>query len=658
MQQNRYEPPAKAALSDEDLLDALSHNGQGDQASLHAIEVLERETMLRNQDKLDFDYWVAEMQAEGSEAARTALARFAPDVVVQTPVVAPEQTVEVAPVIESVPFVEPTPLVFPAQAAEPSVDVQFAPSADELRRLDEILVDAEPKTSFELPVTKAGESADARVRRLTRAVLDFLSSNDRAKPASQFWAWFGISGSVVPVLLAALLAQLGFSFGQSAAAMFLGFVGSAAIISVGSLAGKRSGLPTSIISRAAFGVRGNILVAIPLIVSRVFWVVAALVCAAVLSNWFTELPAPETSLVNVGGYGLPWATAYVVALVIVAGIATAFGGRVLASVQKFGGLLGVITAMGLVIAEFPRIAKAQLSFYEGVSTLEMITAAILIVAVVGLAWVSAGSDFARKLPVNALGVRVVGWALLGLAVVPTLVGIASAAAFDGLKADGSTQAGAFLTVLPNWSVSLLVPGVALTLVMWVSMALYSANLSFQALGLKLTAAQGAAIVAVLAIGAAGLGFGLWQIGGVWQNLAGLATFFGVPVAAWSGVFIADVLLRRIAYHEVSLSRSYGFYKANNWFNMLGWVLAVAVGSSMVAVKFFGLNLTGWFVIAPAGSMQANLGLLVAGVIGFAFPMLFGRKRIREQEREVLATESRRRDLADIFDGNRELGFDE
>jgi hypothetical protein len=242
--------------------------------------------------------------------------------------------------------------------------------------------------------------------------------------------------------------------------------------------------------------------------------------------------------------------------------------------------------------------------------------------------------------------------------VPTLVGIASAAAFDGLaNIDPANEAQPFLKVLPSWSISLLVPGVALTLIMWISMALYSANLSFQALSLKLSAAQGAGLVALIAIIAAGFGFSWWLAGGVWQNLAGLATFFGVPVAAWSGVFIADVLLRRIAYHEVSLSRSYGFYKANNWINLAGWLLAVCTGSSMVVVKFFGLTLSGLLVVAPAGSLQANLGLFVAGLVGLIFPLAFGRKRIREQEREVLATEARRRDLADIFDGNRELGFD-
>ena len=51
-------------------------------------------------------------------------------------------------------------------------------------------------------------------------------------------------------------------------------------------------------------------------------------------------------------------------------------------------------------------------------------------------------------------------------------------------------------------------------------------------------------------------------------------------------------------------------------------------------------------------------LQAAGVVGLLGPLLLGIPRIKRQEREVLSIEARRRDLADIFDGNRELGFDQ
>ena len=666
----RYEPPTRAAMTDEALLDALGSDRMDELGTLQSMQLLERETALRQQDQADFDYWVAEMVAENSESARRALSYYAPHALADLP---PE------------PAADALDSPVPASANEPSTDSQFIPSPEQLYELDRSF-EAGPATEFELPLMPAAaepvaapttESAPAStpeprplvaqrsaiaalLPKVGRRLLDFATSNDRQRPASQFWAWFGIAGTAVPVLVAALLAKLGFSFGQNAAALALGFIGSAVVISVGSLAGKRSGLPTAVISRAAFGVRANLVPILPVLLSKLFWVIAAAVAAAALlgaSNAY--LPAAEQTVFAVGGLDVAWSAGYVALVLAFAGLATAWGGRVLASLQKLGGLFGVVVATAVLIAEAPHLSGAKLDFGEGVSNLEVLTAAILVVACMGLAWVSSGADFARKLPNSALGVRVVGWALVGLAVVPTTVGIVSAAAFSDLGLAQSVNPVVQLSAaLPQWAIELLVPGLISTLVVWIAMALYSANLGMQAIGLKLKPATGAAILAGLAWLVGGLGYPILNDGGIWKNLAGLALAFGVPVAAWAGVFIADVLLRRIAYHEVSLSRSYGFYGAANWMNLGFWLLAVAVGYLMTAVNLFGWRIEGALIVEPAGSLTANLGLFASGVLGLVGPLVTGIPRIKQQEREVLSIEARRRDLADIFDGNRELGFDQ
>ena len=620
----RFEPPAPAAMSDEQLLDALGGDRPDELGTLQSMQLLERETEIRLQDRANFEAWVQRMLQDDSEQARAALARFAPDV--------------------SVP-----PTLTPA--SQVSLDDHFAPSDAQLQSL----AMAASEESTEAQPTKA-----SAITGLARALIDFATSNDRAKPSSQFWAWFGISGTVIPILIAALFAKLGFSFGQNAAALALGFIGSAVIVSVGSLAGKRGGLPTSVISRAAFGVRGNLLPSVAVLVSKIFWVIAAaLASAALLGGSQSYLPRAEHVLISLPGLDIRWAAYYVAVALVLGGLATAWGGRVLATIQKVGGLFGVGVATALVIAELPRVGSARLDLSEGVSNLEVITAAVLIVACMGLAWVSAGSDFARKLPNSALGVNVVGWALIGLAVVPTAVGIVSAAAFADLGLTESANPLARVTAaLPGWTLDLIVPGVAVTLVVWIAMGLYSTNLALESFAVRLRPAVGAGAIALLAWGVAGLGFAFWLEGGIWNNLAGLALGLGVPVAAWSGVFIADILLRRIAYHEVSLRRSYGFYGAINWINITIWSLAIVAGYSMVTVAFFGYRLTGFLTIEPAGEFTANLGLVLAGLIGMVGPLCFGLPRIKRQEREVLEIEARRRDLADILDGNKELGFDE
>lgn len=664
MSQARYQPPTPAAMTDAQLLDALGSDRPNENAILESMQVLERETELRQQDKADFDYWVAQMVAEGTVAAREALARYAPAALpelVHSQLVASDEPL--APTPSTVPQSVPQ-----SASTEPSTDAHFAPSAAQLQQLDEVMFDGTPETVFALPViseAQPGPVPEAPKRpaigpKIWNPIRDFLLSNDRGNPVSQFWAWFGIAGTALPILVAALFANLGFSFGQSAAAMALGFIGSAVIVSVGSLAGKRSGLPTAVISRAAFGVRGNALPILPVLISKLFWVAAAAIVGAVLvGGSLRGLPAASEPLAAGDSIGLYWAAIYVAGFLLVGFLASAWGGRALASIQKFGGILGVGTALALIAAEGPSITAAELSFDEGVSNLEVLTAAIVIVASVGLAWVSSGADYARKLPVTALGVRVVGWALLGLAVVPTGVGIAAAAAFSKreLSATGNPLVQA-TSALPSWALQLMVPGVALTIVVWIAMGLYSTNLGLQAFALKLRAGTGAIAITLLIWLVAGLGFGLWLEGDLWSNLIGLVTAMGVPVAAWAGVFIGDVLLRRIAYHEVSLSRAYGFYGGFNWVNLGAWVVAVTLGSAMVQVDIFGLRLTGLLMVEPAGSIDANLGVFIAGVVGLLGPLLFGYRRIQRQEAEVLATEARRRDLADIFDGNRELGFEE
>jgi hypothetical protein len=148
-------------------------------------------------------------------------------------------------------------------------------------------------------------------------------------------------------------------------------------------------------------------------------------------------------------------------------------------------------------------------------------------------------------------------------------------------------------------------------------------------------------------------FGLSYLGasGFWFNLQGYALFLAVPVAAWSGIFVSDVLIRRIAYHEVSLSRSYGFYKALNLTNALGWLFAVVLGWGLLKselVEFQWLGFLADFSSNAEFWAQSNLGVVITFAVGLLLPVAMGIPRIKRQEREVLAIEARRNDLKDVF----------
>ena len=83
-------------------------------------------------------------------------------------------------------------------------------------------------------------------------------------PRSLFWPWAASSISLLNISIAALLAAFGMSFIPTAVAAVLGIVLSFFVVGLVSLAGTRASAPTMVLSRTAFGVRGN---AVPTFVS-------------------------------------------------------------------------------------------------------------------------------------------------------------------------------------------------------------------------------------------------------------------------------------------------------------------------------------------------------------------------------------------------------
>jgi hypothetical protein len=183
------------------------------------------------------------------------------------------------------------------------------------------------------------------------------------------------------------------------------------------------------------------------------------------------------------------------------------------------------------------------------------------------------------------------------------------------------------------------------------MSLKSSSMSFESIQLKFKASIATPIIAVLATTLAVLGLSYLGASGFWFNLQGYALFLAVPVAAWSGVFVSDVLIRRIAYHEVSLSRSYGFYKPVNITNTLGWIMAVGLGWGLLKSNLIEFNWLGYFADLTSNAefwAQSNFGVVIAFAIGLLLPVAAGIPRIKRQEREVLSIEARRNDLRDVL----------
>ena len=192
-------------------------------------------------------------------------------------------------------------------------------------------------------------------------------------------------------------------------------------------------------------------------------------------------------------------------------------------------------------------------------------------------------------------------------------------------------------------------GVIIALVGWLAMALYSFNFSLHATWIKLHPAVSqpilGGIVALLTVSL----LAIFGSGPVLGGLADYAVFVAVPTAAWAGIYAADVALRRVAYHEVSLTRAYGFYKSFNWTNISGFALATILGWGLISATPSELSWVGYFTRYFGEDLwsTSDIGVWIALVIAGLFPVLFGIPRIRRQEREVLNIEARRHALTEI-----------
>src|SRR3954449_7209359 len=102
--------------------------------------------------------------------------------------------------------------------------------------------------------------------------LNVIADEDRrGRPRQLFWPWFGANISVLGLSYGAFALGFGISFWQAAITGLVGIIVSFLLCGFVALAGKRGSAPTMVLSRAAFGVRGNRLPSAPPGLRTVGW---------------------------------------------------------------------------------------------------------------------------------------------------------------------------------------------------------------------------------------------------------------------------------------------------------------------------------------------------------------------------------------------------
>jgi nucleobase:cation symporter-1, NCS1 family len=394
-------------------------------------------------------------------------------------------------------------------------------------------------------------------------------SERRGTPAGLFWPWCASNISVLAVSYGAFVLGFGIGLWQAIIAAVIGAVLSFFLVGLVSIAGKRGSAPTLALSRAAFGRWGNTL---PCVVSYVL-----------LVGWETVLVALSTLATATVFERLGWSHGdgtkviafVVVALVIV--LAGIMGFDLIMRLQKYLTIaLIIVTAVYVVLTwDHVHLSTARAIPHGGTSA--VIGGGILVMTGFGVGWVNAAADYSRYLPRRASTAGVVWWPTFGGSLPVVLLvayGVLLAGSSQKLSdAIGSDPIGALTTILPTWFLLPFAIVAVLGLVSGAVMDIYSSGLTLLTLGVRIPRWTAAAFDGVLMVlGAIYIVF--YSSSSFIYLFEAFLIVLGVPMAAWCGVFLADLLLRRRDYDEASLFTSRGVYGSFR----LSAVLSMAVGT--------------------------------------------------------------------------------
>jgi purine-cytosine permease-like protein len=291
--------------------------------------------------------------------------------------------------------------------------------------------------------------------------------------------------------------------------------------------------------------------------------------------------------------------------------------------------------MGLT---FDSINWSAVNAIEDGSNQGLIGAIIFAMTGIGLGWVNCAADYSRYLPRSASSKAVVGWTVLGASVVPIVLVIfgtaLSASDKNLMDAIGADPIGALTTLLPTWFLIPFALIAILGLVGGAILDLYSSGLALVSIGVPIKRHKAALIDSAIML--AGAVYIVWIADNFFFPFQGFLITLGVPVAVWSGIFVADVMLRKKAYDEKALFDPQGIYGSVNKGSLTLMFVGAVVGWGFVTNTFASwLTWQGYFMSVIGGKdgpwAFANVGVVFALAIGFAGHILLSQGKIAAQE---------------------------
>ena len=423
-------------------------------------------------------------------------------------------------------------------------------------------------------------------------------------PRELFWLWMGANLIFTYIIYGALAVSFGASFWGCVVALLLGnalFV----LVGLGGITGPRAGSPTLVVSRAAFGVLGNIpAVVLGWLTIIGFGVVNAVVGTLALTELARELgldPGDGTRAVALG-------------LVLVVTFAAAVWGH--ATVAVLERWLAYALGAGVVLLLVFVLPDARPSFRAqpaADTSFGVWLLAFFIFASGPFSYLNVPADYSRYMRPDTPKRPIALWTLLG-AMVPSvamgLIGIAAATATDM-----TDPVAGLVALTPDWFV---VPFLAIVVGGSITnniLGLYSSGLVLQVMGVPLRRSRTVIIDAVLiTLGSIYAVF----VSDFTTSLTNFLSLMVIWIAPWGAIYLVDVWLRRNRYDVEALhdprGGRYRYRDGVNYRALAALALGILAGGAFAnSVEWQGplIGLIG------GGDLSVVVGFLVGGGIYLA-----------------------------------------
>ncbi|MCU1529516.1 MAG: nitrate reductase [Frondihabitans sp.] len=449
-------------------------------------------------------------------------------------------------------------------------------------------------------------SADRAGRVETHGTDRIPESERHGRPRSLVAVWAASNLTYLYIVLGGTMILLGLNLWQSLAVIV---AGNLFWILVGylSISGPVAGLPSEVITRAMYGVRGNRF--LNLIVG---WLIGVAYEAINLS--VGSLAGFALVTLFAGHASLPVKVAIVIVTALVTFTISVYGH---ATIVKLSGwftwiLLACVAALAFFVlqhAHFGYQTPAKDSVH-GLALWAVAAIGFSIIASGPLSW-GTGADYARYLPTDVSKKAVMWWTALGGFAPAVLLG--SVGTLAGTAVDMTNPQSSLSALVPAWFYPVLLVVIILGSVTNNVLTAYSTGLALLAVGIPWRRSVTVIFDAVVAVGITV--YALF-ISNFFDSLNSILELTVALLGPALTIYAVDIALRHSAYdgHELQDEGSTSRFWYRRGFNLAG-LTALVVGTASAALFLDTSIFVGPFSAALDGAdLSVFVGPLVAGVI--------------------------------------------